>query len=72
MGRALLGHVIASAQRRGVDRFYLEVAPENATAVGLYRTLGFDPVKTLPGFFPDGREALRMVRDGKGREEGEG
>ena len=72
VGRALLGHVIASAQRRGVDRFYLEVAPENATAVGLYRTLGFDPVKTLPGFFPDGREALRMVRDGKGREEGEG
>lgn len=62
VGRSLLTYVMDAAEENGIRRFYLEVAPEKETAIGLYRSLGFETVKRLHGFFPDGRDALRMER----------
>lgn len=43
VGRALLMHVIAQAQQRGLARLYLETGTEgtHAPALGLYRSAGF-------------------------------
>ena len=44
VGRALLGSVVGHAASRGATSMVLEVAEDNAPAIGLYRSLGFAPV----------------------------
>lgn len=38
----------------------LEVRPENTSAVGLYRALGFRPVAGLADYYGDGEDGMRM------------
>ena len=47
LGRALLARSLRGFAARGYRRVYLEVTAENAAAVGMYRSLGFRPVRTL-------------------------
>ncbi len=42
LGRALLAEGVRRLSRGGIDRFGLSVEAQNATALGLYRSLGFD------------------------------
>jgi GNAT superfamily N-acetyltransferase len=42
LGRALLAEGLRRLSQRGIQRFGLSVEAENATALGLYRNLGFD------------------------------
>jgi ribosomal protein S18 acetylase RimI-like enzyme len=46
IGRTLLQHVCAQALREGAPSVHLEVATENATALELYTSVGFEPVIT--------------------------
>lgn len=47
LGRALVYRALAGFQQAGLRRAYLEVTAENASAVQLYRSLGFRRAKTL-------------------------
>jgi ribosomal protein S18 acetylase RimI-like enzyme len=46
IGRAVLGRVCHDLRADGVDEVRLEVEVENERALGLYTSLGFDPVTT--------------------------
>ncbi len=46
-GRALVLHALTGFQSAGLRRAYLEVTADNASAVQLYRNLGFRKSKTL-------------------------
>jgi [ribosomal protein S18]-alanine N-acetyltransferase len=55
--RALLEDLLARARALGVASLTLEVAEDNAAALALYRSLGFERAGTRPGYYrhPDGR-----------------
>lgn len=48
VGTALMGEVLAAAQRAGYEQAELDVASANAPAIALYRKLGFETVGTIP------------------------
>ena len=51
------------AQQRGLARLQLEVAVDNAGAIQLYRKLGFHLLGHRPGYYEDGTDALRLVKE---------
>jgi ribosomal protein S18 acetylase RimI-like enzyme len=42
LGRAIVGALLADAQRRGARTAYLQVTAQNVPALALYRQFGFD------------------------------
>lgn len=50
-GRALLADLLARGRALGVASLTLEVAEDNAGALALYRTLGFEHVGTRRGYY---------------------
>ena len=58
----LMHAVLTAAANRQMQRVRLEVDPANAQALALYRSLGFEQVDTLPGYYQNGRPALRLER----------
>lgn len=56
--RALMQHLLATAQEHGARIAYLEVRPSNHGAIRLYADLGFRHVGTRRGYYPaqHGRE----------------
>jgi len=58
IGRALLRRAIAAAAQRGAASMFLEVAADNAAALGLYRGLGFRDVGRRARYYPGGGDAL--------------
>ncbi|WP_213452778.1 ribosomal protein S18-alanine N-acetyltransferase [Rhizomonospora bruguierae] len=65
IGRALLGELLAEAERRDTRRVLLEVAVTNAPAQKLYAAHGFEPVGVRRGYYqPSNTDALVMMRDG--------
>lgn len=60
--RALLHGVRDDAERAGAGRMLLEVAAENAAALGLYRAEGFAELHRRRRYYRDGSDALVMVR----------
>lgn len=66
IGTALLGELLAEAERRGVRQTELDVVAENVRARGLYEKMGFRAVATLPAAirFTDGtfHDEIRMMR----------
>jgi len=64
-GRHLLDAAIAAASAAGARRLFLEVAVDNAAALGLYRASGFAEEGRRRGYYrgPDGaRDALILAR----------
>ncbi|GHA20846.1 alanine acetyltransferase [Devosia pacifica] len=63
IGRALLVAGIDDLRYSPVARLFLEVAEDNAAAVSLYRTTGFNRVGERRGYYerPDGRHATALV-----------
>ena len=47
LGRQCVLRALAGFQKKGVSRVHLEVTASNETALGLYRKLGFVPVKVI-------------------------
>lgn len=48
IGTALLSEILAGAKIAGYEQAELDVVSTNATAVGLYRKLGFETTGTIP------------------------
>lgn len=62
-GRGLAKSLVADSLARLPRRcttLSLEVRPENAGAVGLYRAIGFLPSEGLAGYYGDGQDGMRM------------
>lgn len=60
LGAALLAAAEAEARARGADEMRLEVRVDNGSARTLYARLGYVETGTLPGYYDDGTDALRM------------
>lgn len=63
-GRRLTETLLAEADRRGCQRVLLEVAADNAPAIGLYEALGFVAIDRRVGYYGAGRDALVLQRAG--------
>jgi ribosomal-protein-alanine N-acetyltransferase len=63
VGRALVLEILRQAANAGARAIFLEVDEENASALALYRRLGFLKVGERPGYYrrKDGTRALAMV-----------
>jgi len=59
----LLQKALAELQSRGVVREFLEVRRSNQSAQALYRKCGFGECGMRRKYYPDGEDALVMVRD---------
>ncbi len=62
LGAALLNAAERAARQRGCDTMRLEVAEENARAIQLYQDSGYAQFGFIPGFYEDGRNALRLQK----------
>lgn len=56
----LLEQLIEAARGSGAERMLLEVAADNAAAIGLYESYGFMTINTRKDYYPDGIDALIM------------
>jgi ribosomal-protein-alanine N-acetyltransferase len=61
-GRALLRAAEAEAAARGACNMFLEVAPCNVAARGLYEAAGYAAVGRRPNYYADGSDALVLAR----------
>ncbi|AXW86940.1 ribosomal-protein-alanine N-acetyltransferase RimI [Lonsdalea britannica] len=57
-GRALMEHLIAELEQRGILTLWLEVRASNQQAIALYQFLGFNEVSIRRNYYPttEGRE----------------
>ncbi|WP_116301310.1 ribosomal protein S18-alanine N-acetyltransferase [Alkalilimnicola ehrlichii] len=65
LGRVLLRHMVAQAERAGADVLFLEVRPSNKPALRLYDSEGFGEIDRRKNYYPadQGREdAVVMAR----------
>jgi len=66
-GRGIARQLIAAGFERlraaGVAICFLEVRPANASALALYRALGFEPRGRRRAYYRDGSDALVFRRD---------
>ncbi|MEM6620882.1 MAG: N-acetyltransferase [Pseudomonadota bacterium] len=62
-GRALVADGIKAAREHGAARLFLEVADDNAPALGLYQGAGFTPVGSRTGYYarPNGDRVDALV-----------
>jgi ribosomal protein S18 acetylase RimI-like enzyme len=56
----LVSEAEAQARKLGLAAVTLEVREDNAAARALYRKLGYVEEKSLPGFYADGSNGLRL------------
>ena len=62
VGRALVEAAARTASARGADSLFLEVASDNAAALGLYADTGFEPAGLRRGYYAGGSDAVVMRR----------
>lgn len=62
IGRALARFTFQKLKERRLTTVQLEARTANSAAVGFWKSLGFLSVGTIPAFYRDGGEALRMRR----------
>jgi ribosomal-protein-alanine N-acetyltransferase len=59
----LLRQCLKLAEEKSADAVLIEVRPTNKSAIGLYRSAGFELQGTRPSYYPDsGEDALLMVK----------
>lgn len=62
IGAALLAAAEAGARARGADEMRLEVRVDNGPARALYARRGYVESGTLPAYYDDGTDAIRMYK----------
>jgi len=63
LGALLLARCEADAKRRGCTRVSLEVRADNRPAIALYQKNGYEITDSLPGYYHDGSNGLKMVKN---------
>lgn len=62
VGRTLVEAAALTAAGRGADSLFLEVASDNAAALGLYAAAAFEPAGLRRAYYANGADALVMRR----------
>jgi ribosomal-protein-alanine N-acetyltransferase len=62
VARALLRHTLRSLAAAGIRRAELAVRTDNQAGERLYRSFGFEQVRTVRRYYEDGTDAFRMAR----------
>ena len=62
IARALLERFLSTTVKRGITRTFLEVRAGNYAAQKLYFGLGFAPLSARRNYYPDGEDALILVK----------
>ena len=60
IGTALLDEIERRVKEYGVNEINLEVRKTNLTGLAFWQNMGFILFGTLPGFYEDGEDAIRM------------
>ena len=60
LARDLVSDLVDHVRDLGADRMLLEVAADNAAAIALYESAGFEVISTRRAYYPDGVDALVM------------
>src|SRR5271157_2846013 len=60
IGTVLLDTIERRLEEYGVNKINLEVRKTNLTELAFWLNMGFVPFGTLPGFYEDGEDAIRM------------
>ena len=55
--------LLEEAKKRGVKRVFLEVRVSNSSAIMLYLTSGFRGLYARSRYYPDGEDAIVMVKE---------
>ncbi|MCC6133590.1 MAG: ribosomal protein S18-alanine N-acetyltransferase [Acidobacteria bacterium] len=63
LGTALMKEVIAFGLRNDSYQIFLEVRPSNTPAKRMYQKLGFEISGRRKAYYPDGEDAIVMVRE---------
>ncbi|WP_293392166.1 N-acetyltransferase [Nevskia sp.] len=61
-GERLVLAMETAARAAGCERASLEVRSDNLAARALYAKLGYREVQTLPGYYDDGSDGLRLIK----------
>jgi ribosomal protein S18 acetylase RimI-like enzyme len=62
LGGRLLAAAVDAAKRRKTSKISLEVRARSRKVVALYESFGFEAAASLPAYYGDGADALRMVK----------
>lgn len=62
-GKALVDRLLAIAKEKGVKKVYLEVRVSNSSAMLLYLRCGFRGLYARSRYYPDGEDALVMMKE---------
>jgi ribosomal-protein-alanine N-acetyltransferase len=62
IARTLLERFLGQTVKRGINRLFLEVRTSNYMAQKLYFSLGFAPLGARRNYYPDGEDALVLVK----------
>lgn len=63
IGRHLLGMLVKYAKDRKLSKLFLEVRVSNTAALLLYLRAGFKGLYARPRYYPDGEDAIVMVKE---------
>ncbi len=70
IARQLLVRLLDEVEGRGVTHTLLEVRADNASALGLYESLGFVRISERRRYYPDGGDALILRRAAREQDRG--
>ena len=62
IGRKLMEEAIEYLKGKGVTKVGLEVRKGNEEAIDFYERLGFEKAYSIPKYYPDGEDGVKMVR----------
>ena len=62
LGGKLVDSLIACMKTRGVEKVFLEARISNVAALGLYSSKGFETLRKRAKYYPDGEDAVEMMK----------
>ena len=62
LGNQLVATLVACMREKGVEKIFLEVRVSNVAALRLYEKNGFQKTRERKRYYPDGEDAVEMVK----------